>query len=58
MNDIKRHYSTYIIALIGMLAGLQEALPVLKAYLPEGWVPVLAVVAILAKLYKQNLPKE
>lgn len=54
MNQIHKHYSTWIITAIGMLAATEEYLPMLSHYVPEGTIPVLAVLAILAKLYKQQ----
>lgn len=53
-RSLHRYWSVRLIAIIPALAGLQEALPVIKDYIP-GWLyVVVAVAAILARNVQQG----
>ncbi|WP_444543521.1 DUF7940 domain-containing protein [Leeia speluncae] len=53
-TTLHRFWSVRLMAVIPLLAGLQEALPVIKDYIP-GWLyVVVAVAAILARNVQQG----
>ena len=49
--------TVWVAALIAVLAEAQDQLPLVREYLPDGWVKFAALAVIVARLYKQSKPK-
>lgn len=57
IEDWKRAWrlgSIWLAAALGLLDAASEYLPMVKTYLPEGWVKWIAIAIIVARLLKQR----
>lgn len=60
IEDWKRAWrlsTIWLAAALGLLDAAAEYLPMVKTYLPEGWVKYIAAAIILARVLKQNWRK-
>lgn len=60
IEDWKRAWrlsTIQIAAVLGLLDAAVEYLPMVKTYMPEGWVKYIAAVLIVARIIKQNWRK-
>ena len=49
-----RLFTIWLAAALGLLDAAVEYLPMIREYLPEGWVKYIAMAIIVARLIKQN----
>lgn len=57
VENVTSKWSFWIAAVAAVVAGLEQALPELRAVLPETWMPWVLVAIVVARSIKQGEPK-
>jgi hypothetical protein len=60
-DNLKTSYKLFSVqaaALVGMLAAAYDYLPVMKDYLPDGWMKYAVILIIAARMVPQDLEKK